>query len=42
MRQLSRIAKAILAMEGRGTLLGISRWTLGGGSYRTVQHSGTR
>lgn len=36
-RQLSRIAKAILAMEGRVTMLGISRWTSVGGSYRTVQ-----
>ncbi|MCT7954950.1 transposase, partial [Laspinema palackyanum] len=36
-RQLSRIAKAILAMEGRVTMLGISRWTPVGGSYRTVQ-----
>jgi hypothetical protein len=36
-RQLSRIAKAILAMEGRVTMLGISRWIPIGGSYRTVQ-----
>jgi hypothetical protein len=36
-RQLSRIASSILAMEGRVTLLGISRWTPVGGSYRTVQ-----
>ena len=36
-RQLSRIASSILAMEGRVTMLGISRWTPIGGSYRTVQ-----
>jgi putative transposase len=36
-RQLSRIVKAILAMEGRVTMLGISRWAPIGGSYRTVQ-----
>ncbi|WP_375293873.1 hypothetical protein [Oscillatoria sp. HE19RPO] len=36
-RQLSRIASSILAMEGRVTMLGISRWTPVGGSYRTVQ-----
>lgn len=36
-RQLNRIALAMLAMTGRVTMLGISRWTLIGGSYRTVQ-----
>ncbi len=36
-RQLSRIAIAMLAMTGRVTMLGISRWTGKGGSYRTVQ-----
>jgi hypothetical protein len=36
-RQFSRIAQAILAMTGRVTMLGISRWTTSGGSYRTVQ-----
>src|SRR6266487_3024662 len=36
-RQFSRIALAILAMTGRVTMLGISRWTATGGSYRTVQ-----
>src|SRR5512138_3285631 len=36
-RQLSRIALAMLAMTGRVTMLGISRWTSAGGSYRTVQ-----
>ena len=36
-RQMSRIIPAILAMTGRMTMLGISRWTEKGGSYRTVQ-----
>src|SRR5215470_19008346 len=36
-RQFSRIVPAILAMTGRVTMLGISRWTTSGGSYRTVQ-----
>jgi DDE superfamily endonuclease len=36
-RQFSRIALAMLAMTGRVTMLGISRWTGPGGSYRTVQ-----
>ena len=36
-RQLSRIIPAMLAMTGRMTMLGISRWTEKGGSYRTVQ-----
>jgi putative transposase len=36
-RQFSRIALAMLAMTGRVTMLGISRWTGAGGSYRTVQ-----
>src|SRR5512145_1050842 len=36
-RQLSRIAPAMLAMTGRVTMLGISRWAGAGGSYRTVQ-----
>src|SRR5262245_40207327 len=36
-RQLSRIAFALLCMTGRVTMLGISRWTGKGGSYRTVQ-----
>ena len=35
-RQFSRIALAILAMTGRVTMLGISRWAGRGGSYRTV------
>lgn len=37
MRQWSRIIKAMLAMSGRVTMLGISRWAGQGGSYRTVQ-----
>lgn len=36
-RQLSRIVLALLAMTGRVTMLGISRWTGQGASYRTVQ-----
>ena len=36
-RQFSRIALAMLTMSGRVTMLGISRWTGDGGSYRTVQ-----
>lgn len=36
-RQFSTIAMALLAMTGRVTMLGISRWTANGGSYRTVQ-----
>ena len=37
LRQLSRIILALLAMTGRVTMVGISRWTGAGGSYRTVQ-----
>jgi DDE superfamily endonuclease len=36
-RQFSHIALALLAMTGRVTMLGISRWAAQGGSYRTVQ-----
>ncbi len=36
-RQLGCIGLALLAMTGRVTMLGISRWTGRGGSYRTVQ-----
>jgi len=36
-KQLSRIALALLTMTGRVTMRGISRWTEKGGSYRTVQ-----
>jgi len=37
LRQCSRIALAMLAMTGRVTMLGLSRWAGPGGSYRTVQ-----
>ncbi len=37
LRRLSRIIKALLAMTGWVTMLGISRWTGQGGSYRTMQ-----
>ena len=36
-RQLCRVVFALLAMSGRVTMLNISRWTLQGGSYRTIQ-----
>ncbi len=36
-RQMSYIIPAIVTMTGRVTMLGISRWTGKGGSYRTVQ-----
>lgn len=37
LRQLNHIVPALLAMTGRVTMLGISRWTEKGGSYRTLQ-----
>ena len=37
LRQLSGIIVAMIAMTGRVTMLGLSRWTEKGGSYRTVQ-----
>jgi putative transposase len=37
LRQLRVIVPAVCAMTGRVTMLGISRWTGKGGSYRTVQ-----
>jgi putative transposase len=38
LRQLGHIVPAMLAMTGRVTMLGISRWTEDkGGSYRTIQ-----
>jgi hypothetical protein len=37
LRQMKRIIIAMLAMTGRVTMLGISRWAGKGGSYRTVQ-----
>src|SRR3972149_528360 len=36
-RQLSRLVPAMLAITGRVTMLGLSRWTEKGGSYRTIQ-----
>lgn len=37
LRQLSLIAQALLTMTGRVTMLGLSRWTEKGASYRTIQ-----
>jgi putative transposase len=37
LRQLNCIIPALLAMTGRVTMLGLSRWTEKGGSYRTIQ-----
>jgi len=37
LRRLCCIAEAMLSMTGRVTMLGISRWTGKGGSYRTIQ-----
>jgi putative transposase len=37
LRRMSRIVQAMLSMTGRVTMLGLSRWTGKGGSYRTVQ-----
>lgn len=37
LRQLSVIVLAMLSMTGRVTMLGISRWSERGGSYRTIQ-----
>ncbi len=37
LRRLSVVIHALLAMNGRVTLLGISRWAGKGGSYRTIQ-----
>jgi putative transposase len=37
LRQMSRIIPAMIAMTGRVTMLGLSRWAEKGGSYRTVQ-----
>jgi len=36
-RQLSVLVEAVLSMTGRVTMLGISRWSEEGGSYRTIQ-----
>jgi putative transposase len=37
LKHLSLIVEAMLSMTGRVTMLGLSRWTEKGGSYRTVQ-----
>jgi putative transposase len=37
LRRLTKIVEALLSMTGRVTMLGISRWSEPGGSYRTVQ-----
>lgn len=37
LRQLGIIVPALFTMTGRVTMLGLSRWTEKGGSYRTVQ-----
>jgi putative transposase len=37
LNQLAIIVEAVLAMTGRVTMLGLSRWAEKGGSYRTVQ-----
>jgi putative transposase len=37
LRQMSRVIIAMLAMTGRVTMLGLSRWAGDGGSYRTIQ-----
>ena len=36
-KRMSRIVIAMIAMTGRVTMLGISRWAGKGGSYRTIQ-----
>ena len=36
-KQMSRIVIAMLASSGRITMLGLSRWSEKGGSYRTIQ-----
>ncbi|NWH07019.1 transposase, partial [Desulfobacter latus] len=37
MNQLIIITEALFTMKGRVTMLGISRWSGKGGSYRTIQ-----
>ena len=37
LRQMAVVVQALLAMSGRVTMLGISRWAGKGGSYRTIQ-----
>ena len=36
-KQLSIVAESMLTMTGRITMIGISRWSKKGGSYRTMQ-----
>ena len=36
-RQMSKVLFGMLAINGRMTMLGLSRWTEKGGSYRTIQ-----
>ena len=37
LRQMSQVIFGMLAASGRITMLGVSRWTGKGGSYRTIQ-----
>ena len=37
LKQMSRIIMAMIAMSGRITMLGLSRWAGTGGSYRSIQ-----
>jgi putative transposase len=37
LRQLGRVIEAMLAISGRVTMKGLSRWSSKGGSYRTIQ-----
>ncbi|MCB1765298.1 MAG: hypothetical protein KDJ22_04430 [Candidatus Competibacteraceae bacterium] len=37
MRRLARIVEAMLSVTGRVTMLGLSRWSERGSSYRTMQ-----
>jgi DDE superfamily endonuclease len=37
LRPLGRVIEALLAMSGRVTMRGLSRWSGKGGSYRTIQ-----
>jgi putative transposase len=37
LRQLGRVIEALLALSGRVTMRGLSRWSGKGGSYRTIQ-----
>ena len=37
MRQMSQVILGMLVITGRVSMLGLSRWTDKGGSYRTIQ-----